>query len=272
MRPLPDHMDALRRLSLRTGFMAVPLAAAGLAVVSLVNNLLGTGLAWFDQHQVALASYVAAGLFAASLSVVTSLELPDTRTPRPRSPLEGLRLPRTGTGADKGRTGAIPLLVLACAAVAGAVAAVVSVCVLQAKDLGGPGAVRPAGPRADRRHRGRHPTAPRMLPSLSRRRLLALATAFTGVALLAAGGPGRLHRAVHRGARGRRAGVPPTGHTLLDQEARTTGGRGRPSICTPSSAVVALGALWPRSWRARSDRTGAENGSSCSRTAVPRSR
>ena len=28
VRPLPDHMDALRRLSLRTGFLAIPLGAA----------------------------------------------------------------------------------------------------------------------------------------------------------------------------------------------------------------------------------------------------
>lgn len=86
VRPLPDHMDALRRLSLRTGFMAVPLAAAGLVVVSLVNNLLGTGLAWFDQHQVALASYVAAGLFAASLSWS-----PPSNCPTPALRARGLR-------------------------------------------------------------------------------------------------------------------------------------------------------------------------------------
>lgn len=86
VRPLPDHLDALRRLSLRTSFVAIPLAAAALVVASLVNNLLGAGIDWFAQHQAALASYVAAGLFAASLSVLTYLELPDTRTPRARSP------------------------------------------------------------------------------------------------------------------------------------------------------------------------------------------
>ncbi|REE62454.1 MFS transporter [Streptomyces sp. 3212.3] len=247
VRPLPDHMDALRRLSLRTGFMAVPLAAAGLVVVSLVNNLLGTGLAWFDQHQVALASYVAAGLFAASLSVVTSLELPDTRTPRPRSPLEGLRLPRTGTGADKGRTGAIPLLVLACAAVAGAVAAVVAVCVLQAKDLGGGPVLYgllvlalTGGAAVGIR------TAPRMLPSLSRRRLLALATAFTGVALLAAGLVPDVSTVLFIVAlAGVGAGVAAnTGHTLLDQEAedhRRT--RTTEHLHAVVRVVVALGAL-----------------------------
>ncbi|MGE7167069.1 hypothetical protein ACQKI0_09935, partial [Staphylococcus hominis] len=60
-----------------------------LVLAALLNNLLGTGLPWFDQHHAALASYVAAGLFAASLSLLTFLELPGTRTPRPRSPLEG---------------------------------------------------------------------------------------------------------------------------------------------------------------------------------------
>ncbi|MFF4208527.1 dTMP kinase [Streptomyces sp. NPDC001796] len=222
VRPLPDHMDALRRLSLRTGFVAVPLAAAGLVVVALVNNLLGTGIAWFGQHQAALASYVAAGLFAASLSVATSLELPGTRTPRARSPLEGLRRPRTDAGVAKGRTGALPLLVLACAAVAGAVAAAVAVCVLQAKDLGGGPVLYgllllalTGGTVVGIR------TAPRVLPALSRRRLLALAIAFTGIALLAAGlDPDVASVLLIALLAGIGAGVAAnTGHTLLDQEA-----------------------------------------------------
>ncbi|MYT69878.1 MULTISPECIES: dTMP kinase [unclassified Streptomyces] len=222
VRPLPDHMDALRRLSLRTTFVAVPLAAAVLLVVSLVQNLIGAGLDWFDLHQVALSSYVAAGLFAASLSVVFFLELPDTQTPRARSPLEGLRRPRTATGPDKGRTGAIPLLVLACAAVAGAVSAAVAVSVLQAKDLdGGPvtfgllvlaltgGTV--VGIRS----------APSVLPSLSRRRLLALAIALTGIGLLAAGlVPDVTTVILILALSGVTAGIAAnTGHTLLDQEA-----------------------------------------------------
>ncbi|MGW7045063.1 dTMP kinase [Streptomyces avermitilis] len=222
VRPLPDHMDALRRLSLRTGFVAVPLAAATLVVVSLLNNLLGAGIDWFAQHQAALASYVAAGLFAASLSVITFVELPDVRTPRARSPLEGLRRPKTGTGIDKGRTGAIPHLVLTCAAVAAAIAAAVAVSVLQAKDLGG-GPVTygllvlalTGGVVIGIR------TAPSVLPSLSRRRLLALAIAFTGIALLAAGlVPDVTTVLLIVGLAGVGAGVAAnTGHTLLDQEA-----------------------------------------------------
>ncbi|MEU6097512.1 dTMP kinase [Streptomyces sp. NPDC047079] len=247
VRPLPDHMDALRRLSLRTGFVAVPLAAAGLVLVSLLNNLLGTGVAWFSQHQAALSSYVAAGLFAASLSVVTSLELPGTRTPRARSPLEGLRRPRTGGGVDKGRTGAIPLLVPACAAVAGAVSAAVAVSVLLAKDLGG-GPVMygllilamTGGTVVGIR------TAPRVLPSLSRRRLLALAIAFTGVALLAGGlVPDVTSVLLIAALAGVGAGVAAnTGHALLDQEAED---HRRARITEHLHAVVrvfvALGAL-----------------------------
>ncbi|MFI5678489.1 dTMP kinase [Streptomyces cellulosae] len=231
VRPLPDHMDALRRLSLRTSFVAIPLAAAALVVAGLLNNLLGSGIAWFAQHQAALASYVAAGLFAASLSVLTFLELPDTRTPRARSPLEGLRRPKAGTGVDKGRTGAIPLLVPACAAVAGSVAAAVAVAVLHAKDLGGGPvlygllvAALTGGVVVGIR------TAPSLLPTLSRRRLLALAIAFTGVALLAAGlVPDVTSVLLIMVLAGAAAGVAAnTGHTLLDQEteehrrARTT--------------------------------------------------
>lgn len=231
VRPLPDHLDALRRLSLRTTFVAIPLAGAALVVAGLFNNLLGSGLDWFGQHQAALASYVAAGLFAASLSVLTFLELPGTRTPRARSPLEGLRRPKTGTGVDKGRTGAIPLLVAACAAVAVAIAAAVAVAVLHAKDLGGGPvmyglmvAALTGGVVVGVR------TAPKVLVSLSRRRLLALAIAFTGIALLAAGlVPDVTTVLLIDALAGVAAGVAAnTGHTLLDQEteeyrrARTT--------------------------------------------------
>ncbi|MEU6550283.1 dTMP kinase [Streptomyces sp. NPDC046915] len=247
VRPLPDHMDALRRLSLRTGFVAIPLAAAALVVASLCNNLLGAGIAWFAQHQAALGSYVAAGLFAASLSVLTSLELPATRTPRARSPLEGLRRPKTGTGVDKGRTSALPLLVLACAAVAGAISAAVAVAVLHAKDLGGGPVLYgllvlalTGGVAVGIR------TAPSLLPSLSRRRMLALAIAFTGIALLAAGlDPDVTSVLLISALAGVGAGVAAnTGHTLLDQE---TEEYRRPRTTEHLHAVVrvfvALGAL-----------------------------
>ncbi|MGX1251227.1 dTMP kinase [Streptomyces ambofaciens] len=231
VRPLPDHMDALRRLSLRTSFVAIPLAAAVLVVAGLLNNLLGAGVDWFAEHQAALGSYVAAGLFAASLSVLSFLELPALRTPRARSPLEGLRRPKSGGDVDKGRTGALPLLVFACAAVAAVVAATVAVAVLHAKDLGGGPvlygltvAALTGGVVVGIR------TAPALLPSLSRRRLLALAIAFTGVTLLAAGlVPDDTTVLLLLVLAGVGAGVAAnTGHALLDQEtedhrrARTT--------------------------------------------------
>ncbi|MCZ9346101.1 dTMP kinase, partial [Streptomyces sp. TRM76130] len=221
VRPLPDHMDTLRRLSLRTGFVSVPLAAVALVVAGLLNNLLGAGIGWFAGHQAALASYVAAGLFAASVSVVSFLELPATRTPRPRSPLEGLRRPRGGTGADKGRTGVLPLLVPACAAVAGAVAAAVAVAALHTKDLGGGPVLYglavgllTGGVVAGIR------TAPALLPSLSRRRLLALAIAAEGVVLLAAGlVPDGTTVLLLLALAGACAGVAANvGHALADQE------------------------------------------------------
>ncbi|GHH91070.1 dTMP kinase [Streptomyces capillispiralis] len=247
VRPLPDHLDALRRLSLRTSFVAIPLAAVALVVAALFNNLLGTGVDWFGEHQAALASYVAAGLFAASLSVLTFLELPGTRTPRPRSPLEGLRRPKSVGSAEKGRTGAMPLLVLASASVAGAVAAAVAVSVLHAKDLGGGpvlfgllvGALTGGVVVGIR-------TAPALLPALSRRRLLAIALAFTGVALLAAGlVPDVTSVLLIMALAGVGAGMAAnTGHTLLDQEtedqrrARTT-----EHLHAVVRVLVALGAV-----------------------------
>ncbi|MGA5322280.1 dTMP kinase [Streptomyces seoulensis] len=247
VRPLPDHLDALRRLSLRTGFVALPLAAAALVTASLFNNLLGTGIAWFDQHHAALAAYVAAGLFAASVSVLTALKLPGTRTPRPRSPLEGLRRPRSGTGVDKGRTGAVLLLVVACAAVAGAISAAVAVCVLHASDLGGGPVLYgllvlglTGGVGVGIR------TAPSLLPSLSRRRLLALAIALTGIALLAAGlVPDVTTVLLILTLAGIGAGISAnTGHALLDQETEDSR---RTRITEHLHAVVrvfmALGAL-----------------------------
>lgn len=231
VRPLPDHQDALRRLWTRTAFLAVPAAAAVLVVITLVGNLLGSGIPWFDTHEAALAGYVAAGLFAGSLSVLVFVELPDSATPRPRSPLQGLRRPRPADGSGQGRTGAIGPLVLGCAAVAGAIAAAVALSVLQATDMsGGPVTfgllvlALTGGTAAGTR------LAPRTLPALSRRRVLALSIAVTGVALLAAGlTPDTATVLGLTLLAGLAAGVAArTGHTLLDQEteefqrARTT--------------------------------------------------
>ncbi|KIF72024.1 hypothetical protein HY68_08690, partial [Streptomyces sp. AcH 505] len=224
VRPLPDHLDALRRLSLRTTFLAVPAAAAVLLVAALISNLLGTGIGWFSLHQAALASYVAAGLFAASVSTLYFLELPGGRTPRPHSPLEGLRRPVGGPGGqrdglDKGRTGAVPLLVLACSAIAAAIASAVAVSVLHAKDLGG-GPVAFAllvlaltgGTGLGIR------SAAKVLPKLSRNRLLVLAIAVTGIALLVMGLVADTATVLFLALlAGYAAGVAAnTGHTLID--------------------------------------------------------
>ncbi len=222
VRPGPDHLDALRRLDLRTGFVALPVAAAGLIAAALVNNLLGLYSVWFDLHHVALVSYVAAGLFAASIAVVYFLELPGVVTPRPRSPLEGLRRPKGPAGSERGRTGALPTLVLSCAAVAGAIAAAVSVAVLHAADLGG-GPVGfgllvlalTGGTVLGIR------TAGRVLPALSRRRLMGLSIAIAGLALLLSGlVPDPTTVLLLSALAGYTAGVAAnTGHVLIDQEA-----------------------------------------------------
>ncbi|MFG2837075.1 dTMP kinase [Streptomyces zaomyceticus] len=243
VRPLPDHLGALRRLSQRTGFLAVPAAAAVLLVATLVGNLLGAGIDWFTLHQAALGSYVAAGLFAASVTVLYAMALPGGATPRPRSPLEGLRRP----AGEKGRTGAVSPLVLACATVAGAIAAAASVAVLHAYDLGG-GPVTYAllilalsGATAVGIR-----TAGKVLPVLSRRRLLALVTAVTGVALIAMGlVPDTATVLFLAVLAGYAAGVAAhTGHTLVDQEteeprrARTT-----EHLQATARVAMAVGAL-----------------------------
>ncbi|WP_175409055.1 dTMP kinase [Streptomyces sp. TRM64462] len=247
VRPLPDHLGALRRLSLRTGFAAIPLAAAALLVASLAARLLAMGVDWFATHQAALGSYVAAGLFAASASVLAALRLPGTQTPRPRSPLEGLRRPSNGTGLEKGRTAAIPLLVVACAAVAGAIASAAAVAVLHGAELGGGPAAYALLVLALVGGTGLGIRGARaVLPALSRRRLLALALTVTGVALLAMGlVPDTATVLFIALTAGFSAGVAAgTGHALIDQETEEFR---RPRLTEHLQAVVrvsiALGAL-----------------------------
>ncbi|WP_240152003.1 dTMP kinase [Streptomyces mobaraensis] len=238
VRPVPDHGDALRRLTLRTSFVALPAAAAALVAVTLVSNLLGSGIDWFHQHQPALGSYLAAALFNASGVIVYFLALPAAREVTARSPLEGLRRPKRDQAPDKGRTGGIPVFVLSCAAVAGAVAAAFGVAVLQAYDLGG-GPVAfgllalalTGGPVLGIRSAGR------VLPGFSRRRLLALSLAVTGVALLAAGlVPDATTVLLLILVAGVSAGVVAnTGHALLDQEAEE---ERRPGVTEHLHAVV----------------------------------
>ncbi|WMX46371.1 dTMP kinase [Streptomyces roseicoloratus] len=242
VRPLPDHLGALRTLSLRTGFLAVPTAAAVLLLATLVGNLLGSGIDWFGEHQAALGSYVAAGLFAASVSLLWFLELPGGQTPRPRSPLEGLRRPSNGgQGPEKGRTGALGLIVLTSATVAGAIAAAAAVSVLHAGDLGG-GPVTYAllilalsGATAVGIR-----TAGSVLTVLSRRRLFALAVAVTGIALLAMGlVPDTATVLALAALAGYAAGVAArTGHSLAEQETEEAR---RPRVAEHLRAVARVG-------------------------------
>ncbi|MFC7218139.1 dTMP kinase [Streptomyces polyrhachis] len=233
--------EALRRLSLRTAYLSLPAAAAALLAITLVGNLLGSGIDWFHQHQAALGSYLAAGLFAASITVVYFAGMPGDSPLRPRSPLEGLRRPKLPDGEpDRGRTGAVPVLVLTGAAIAAAVSAAVSIAVLQAADLGG-GPVTFAllvlaltgGPALGIRR------ARLVLPALSRRRLLALATAVCGLALLATGLIGDTATSLALALlAGFAAGVAAaTAHTLLDQETEEAR---RPRLTAHLHAVVRL--------------------------------
>ncbi|RKN43049.1 dTMP kinase [Streptomyces hoynatensis] len=221
VRPLPDHQEALRRLWLRSGYLALPVAAATLIAAGLIGNLLATGLDWFGTHQAALASYVAAGFFAAAISVLYFLRLPQAEPRRPVSPLDGLRRPTAGTTPDRGRTGAIGVLVLGCAALAGAGAASVSLAALHVLELGG-GPVEygilvlalSGGVAAGTR------LAPATLPALSRRRLFALALALTGIGLFGVGLVSDPATVLFiAAAAGVTAGIAAqTGHVLLDQE------------------------------------------------------
>jgi|GEM_PF-22751 len=222
VRPAPDHLATLRRLDLRTGFAALPLAAAALALVTLINTLIAVGVDWFHLHQVALSSYVAAGLFSSSAAVLHLAELPSAGAVPVRSPLRSLRLPKGPAGAERGRTGALPVLVPATAAVAGAVAVAVAVAVLHAASLGfGPTGfgllvfALTAGTVVGIR------VGPRILPGLSRRRLLAVAVALAGIALLLTGiVPDQTTVLLLSLLAGAAAGAAANaGHTLIEQEA-----------------------------------------------------
>ena len=103
VRPLPDHLDALRRLYLRTGFVALPLAAAALVVVTLVSNLLGTGIDWFDAAPGGARPPTSPpGCSPPRVAVLYFLELPDAQR-RARAPRwRGCAGPRAATGAEQG--------------------------------------------------------------------------------------------------------------------------------------------------------------------------
>ncbi|MDH6124556.1 dTMP kinase [Kitasatospora sp. GP82] len=191
-RPSAAVLDTVRTLDLRTGWATVPLAATALVGLTLVNNIFAAlGSHWLRANQATTAGVGAALLLAASAVLLYLQELPAGTAAAPRSPLQGLRAPTDATPGPalrKGRTGSAPYFTFSVAAAYASMAGVAALGLLTAVDhRAGPigygllvlaAAGAPAlGVRLTRA----------TLPSLSRRRLLALALLTEGVALILAG-------------------------------------------------------------------------------------
>ncbi|MFJ9695847.1 dTMP kinase [Kitasatospora sp. NPDC101183] len=192
-RPAAANLETARGLDRFTGWATVPLAALGLIGFTLLNNIAAAlGSDWLRAHQLTFAALGAAGLFAAAAARTYVQPLPGGPvTVAPHSPLTGLRAPTDaapGPALSKGRTGSAPYFTFAVAAAFASMAGVCSLALLTAAEhragpigygllvLAATGA--PAlGARLTRA----------TLPSLSRRRLLALALITEGVALILAG-------------------------------------------------------------------------------------
>ncbi|WP_369183713.1 dTMP kinase [Streptomyces sp. Y1] len=192
-RPSAANLDTVRSIDRFTGWVTVPLAALGLVAFTLVNNIgAALGSDWLRAHQLTFAALGAAGLSAAAATrtYLQQLSLGPVAV-APHSPLTGLRAPTDATpgpALGKGRTGSAPYFTFAVAAAFASMAGVVSLALLTAAEhRAGPigygllvlaAAGAPAlGARLTRA----------VLPSLSRRRLLALALLTEGVALILAG-------------------------------------------------------------------------------------
>ncbi|MFD7730007.1 dTMP kinase [Kitasatospora phosalacinea] len=190
--PPAAALDAVRTLDARTGWAALPLAAAGLIGLTLLNNVLAAlGLDWLRTHQLTVAGLGAAALFVTNAALLYLQELPAGASAAPRSPLQGLRAPTDATpgpSLKKGRTGSAPYFTFSIAAAYASMAGVAALGLLTAGEhLAGPigygllvlaAAGAPAiGIRLSRA----------TLPGLSRRRLLALGLVTSGVALILAG-------------------------------------------------------------------------------------
>ena len=203
----------------------MPLGAAALVVLTLLNNVLAIGSDWLRGHQATTAALGAALLLAASAVLLYLQELPLGRagSAAPRSPLQGLRAPSDATGPvmSRGRTGSAPYFTFAVAAAYAAVAGTAAVALLQAYDHGagpvGYGLLVLAATGAPAVGLA---TAKATLPTLSRRRLLVLALSVVGGALVLAGlVPDFVLGLVLVTVGGVAAGtVVATGRTLLDQE------------------------------------------------------
>ncbi|MFE7588020.1 dTMP kinase [Kitasatospora sp. NPDC057512] len=192
-RPAAANLDSVRSIDRFTGWVTVPLGAVGLVAFTLLNNIgAAVGSDWLRAHQLTFAALGAAGLFAASAVRGYLQQLPGGPvTAAPVSPFQGLRAPTDATpgpALGKGRTGSAPYFTFAVAAGYASMAGVAALALLTAAEhRAGPigygllvlaAAGTPAlGTRLTRA----------TLPSLSRRRLLALALLTQGVALILAG-------------------------------------------------------------------------------------
>ncbi|MFE6502958.1 dTMP kinase [Kitasatospora sp. NPDC057738] len=192
-RPAAANLESVRSIDRFTGWVTVPLGALGLVAFTLLNNIgAALGSDWLRAHQLTFAALGAAGLFAAAAVRDHLQQLPGGPVSvAPVSPLQGLRAPTDaapGPALSKGRTGGAPYFTFAVAAGYAAMAGVAALALLTAAEhRAGPigygllvlaAAGTPAlGARLTRA----------TLPSLSRRRLLALALLTQGVALILAG-------------------------------------------------------------------------------------
>ncbi|MFD8756400.1 dTMP kinase [Kitasatospora sp. NPDC059577] len=192
-RPAAANLDTVRVIDRFTGWVTLPLAAVGLVGLTLLNNIgAAAGSDWLRAHQLTVAALGAAGLFAASAVRGYVRQLPvGPVAVAPVSPLQGLRAPTDaapGPALGKGRTGSAPYFTFAVAAAFASMAGVAALALLTAAEhRAGPigyglvvlaATATPAlGARLTRA----------TLPSLSRRRLLALALLTQGVALILAG-------------------------------------------------------------------------------------
>nr|BFD92073.1 hypothetical protein KitaXyl93_34330 [Kitasatospora sp. Xyl93] len=192
-RPAAANLESVRGIDRFTGWVTVPLGAVCLVAFTLLNNIAAAlGSDWLRAHQLTFAALGAAGLFAASAVRGYLQQLPGGPVSvAPVSPFQGLRAPTDaapGPALGKGRTGSAPYFTFAVAAGYAAMAGVAALALLTAAEhragpigygllvLAATGA--PAlGARLTRA----------TLPSLSRRRLLALALLTQGVALILAG-------------------------------------------------------------------------------------
>ncbi|MFC1410752.1 dTMP kinase [Streptacidiphilus sp. N1-12] len=190
--PAVDQRPVLRHIDQWTGYAAVPLAAAVLAALTLIENGLSSGIGWLDDHTGTVAAFGAAGLLVASAVLLYLQELPSAPgSVAPYSPLTGLRAPTDaapGAGTPRGRTGTSVLFSFSAAGAAAAIAAAVAVALPHAVDLyAGPVGfgllvlAATGAPLLGLRIAGS------VLPVLGRRRLLPLALGSAGLALLLTG-------------------------------------------------------------------------------------